>query len=314
MNVRLLMATELVAEAWPSENTRELTFAPVHRAELPAWVPGDHVQLEHTNGTRRDYSLIGNTEDLSTYTIAIQRNDEGRGGSVLFHDELDVGDTAFVSYPQPGMRLDDAEKHLFIAGGIGITAVLSLLESVPEGSSSEIHYCVRSRAQAPYLDSLTDGKSTVHLHESTVGGRLDVTKVVSARRNGQSLYYCGPAGLMDEIATSTEDWPDGTVHREEFSDGGDKGKKTRRGEPFDAWLALSNKVITVSEDETLLEAMLREGVPVDYSCEGGVCGSCFVDLLEGGVEHRDLCLSEEQRATGLTACVSRGCKAIKLQC
>jgi hypothetical protein len=58
MSVRLMMAARLQADAWPAPGVRELTLVPIHREAFPPFVAGDHVQIQHRNGTRRDYSLI----------------------------------------------------------------------------------------------------------------------------------------------------------------------------------------------------------------------------------------------------------------
>jgi ferredoxin-NADP reductase len=122
---------------------------------FPPATPGDDVQLQNVSGSRRDYSLLGPSKDLFAYRIAIQREHGGRGGSLQFHRDLAVGDLVFVSYPQPGMRIDPtATRHVFIAGGIGVTAILGLLDGMDPCSDREVHYCVANRSQAAYLGAL----------------------------------------------------------------------------------------------------------------------------------------------------------------
>lgn len=312
MSIRLLMAARVIAEEWPAPGVRGLEFAPVHRESFPPFVPGDHIQIQHDNGTRRDYSLIGPAADPSTYKIAIRRDDAGRGGSMLFHDELAVGDLVFVSYPQAGMRVaDDTGHHLFIAGGIGVTAILGLLDGLAPGATAEVHYCVKTRADAAYLPALQASGASVTVYESRAGHRLDAAQLLATVRPDTTAYHCGPTSLMDAVKLAAAHWPADRVRSESFA--GVAKAESSQGEPFDAWLVLSKRVIHVPEHETLLQAMLREDVPLDYSCEGGACGSCVVELVEGSVEHRDLCLSEDERAGAMTACVSRGKGAISIQ-
>ncbi|WP_190814532.1 PDR/VanB family oxidoreductase [Saccharopolyspora pogona] len=313
MSVRLLMAARLKAESWPASDVRELTFEPVHRTEFPPFIPGDHVQLQHQNGTTRDYSLIGSTNDLSTYRIAVRRESDGRGGSVLFQDELALGDLVFVSYPKEGMRIDSAAAHhVFVAGGIGVTAVLGLLGGLPRGAASEVHYCVRNRVDAAYQDVLGHSGAKLVLHESSAGGRLDVLTFVKDLPREATLYYCGPPSLMAAIADATSDFDPARVRCESFT-GVTTEPGEKLGDVFDAWLVLSKRVIRVPEDESLLQAVLRENVPVDYSCEGGACGSCVLEVVDGEIDHRDLCLSEDERKEVMTSCVSRGRGPISLR-
>lgn len=313
MSVRLLMAARLEADAWPARGVRELTVVPVHRETFPRFVPGDHVHIQHGNGTRRDYSLIGPADDPSCYRIAIRRDDDGRGGSVLFHEELEVGDLLFVSYPQSGMRIDrTASHHVFVAGGIGVTAILGLLEGLPPGASSEIRYCVRHREHAAYLDVLQASGAEVILHESAAGGRLDVPALTAGLADDATVYCCGPEALMAEMAEAASRLHPDRVRCESFT-GRVSAPGDRLGDSFEARLMLSEQVIHVAEDESLLQAMLRENVPVDYSCEGGACGSCVLEVVDGEIEHRDLCLSDEERGQSMAACVSRGKGAISVQ-
>lgn len=312
MSIRLLMAARVVGVAQPAPDVRALTFAPVHRPSFPPFTAGDHIQIQHENGLRRDYSLISSPGDTSTYRVAVRRDDNGRGGSVLFHENLALGDLIFVSYPQPGLQLaGGTTHHLLIAGGIGVTAVVGLLKGLPQGHTAEVHYCVKKCAEAAFTEEIAAAGATLTIHESKVGGRLDVANLLTPVRENTTVYHCGPPSLMDAVNEASSHWPEGRVLSESFTGAAAKGENL--GEPFDAWLVLSKRVIHVTEQESLLQAMLRENVPLDYSCEGGACGSCIVEIVEGPVEHRDLCLSPDERKGAMTACVSRGIGAISIQ-
>lgn len=312
MSIRLLMAARVVGDDWPAPDVRALAFAPVHRPTFPSFTAGDHVQVQHENGLRRDYSLISSPDDTSTYRIAVRRDDFGRGGSLLFHDDLAVGDLIFVSYPQAGMKMaEDTTHHMLIAGGIGVTAVIGLLKGLPAGHTAEVHYCVREEAERAFVDEISAAGATLSVYKSSTGGRLNVARLLAPVRENTTVYHCGPPSLMKAIDEASAHWPERRVRSESFTGVAVKGEKF--GEPFDAWLVLSKRVIHVTEQESLLQAMLRENVPLDYSCEGGACGSCIVEIVEGPVEHRDLCLSADERKGTMTACVSRGIGAISLQ-
>jgi ferredoxin len=99
-----------------------------------------------------------------------------------------------------------------------------------------------------------------------------------------------------------EGWPREAVHYEEFL-------APKAGKPFEVKLAVSNKVIQVGEQESLLEAMEREGVDAPYLCRGGACGQCETRVIdyEGNFIHRDHWLDDAEHASGETImpCVSR---------
>lgn len=304
MSTRLLIASRVVEESWPSPSVRHLRFAPVHRNAYPAFRGGDHVQVQLGDGVRRDYSLCGSPKDTAFYDVAIRLDAGGRGGSMKFHSEVSVGDEIFVSYPQPGMAIDaTAAKHVFVAGGIGVTAILGLLHELPEDAWGVIHYCVRDRADAIFVDRLESFGLPVEVHLSSGGGRLDVSALMGACDEFTTVYHCGPPELMDAIHAAAEKY-DVSVVWEEFAVLGPSG--ARLGYPFRAVMVASERSVEVGENETLLQALLRAEVPIEFSCEGGVCGSCVVEVTEGAIDHRDRCLSESARAKGLmTACVSR---------
>ncbi|EPH44445.1 PDR/VanB family oxidoreductase [Streptomyces aurantiacus] len=306
MTVRLLMASRVAAARLVTPGVREIEVVPRHRAEFPPFRGGDHVQVQHMDGTRRDYSLIGPPTATDRYRIAVLRQPAGRGGSLLFHDDLDIGDEVYVSYPQPGFEIDtEAGHHVFVAGGIGVTAILGLLHELPAGSRGEVHYCVPSAGEAAYLPELAACGLPLTVHDSSAGSRLDVGKLVARLPSSATIYHCGPGRLMAAIEAATADRAPERVRGESFSTAVPPGE--RRGEPFQAHLTLSRKAVSVAADESLLHALHRHDVRLEYSCEGGICGTCVLQVLDGEVEHRDACLSGDERAAGyMTTCVSRG--------
>ena len=67
----------------------------------------------------------------------------------------------------------------------------------------------------------------------------------------------------------------------------------------------------MSPDESIVQALRREGVEVITSCAQGVCGTCETDVLDGRPDHRDTLLDDAERAASacLFPCVSRSCDA-----
>ncbi len=308
MAKRLLIRCVLDARREITPDVAELRFVPTIRTALPPYRGGAHTLLRLDGGGVRQYSLCG-PPDGSAYVIAVRRQDDGRGGSVELHRAL-PGAEYFLSHPQQEFGLShDADRHLFVAGGIGVTPVLSMVRELAVGglaSAARVHLYARDAEHVPYAAELSALGADVHVHLGTDARRATVDKVVPAGRlAGTHLYTCGPQSLMDDVLRAAEAWPKGTVHHESFvAPAAPAGAIL--GEEFPVRLALSGRDVVIGPRETLLRRLLDEGVDVAHACEGGICGTCVLDVAKGEVDHRDSCLTDETRAHAIVACVSRG--------
>ena len=79
------------------------------------------------------------------------------------------------------------------------------------------------------------------------------------------------------------------------------------GQPFTVIADLSARIIEVAGDETILTALRRHGISVETSCQNGVCGSCLTKVIEGRPEHRDMVLTDAEKAANdvIAVCCSR---------
>lgn len=84
------------------------------------------------------------------------------------------------------------------------------------------------------------------------------------------------------------------------------------GEPFTAKCLKSGITVEVEEGQSLLQALLDAGISMDYSCEGGVCGTCVVPLVSGDVEHMDEFLMDDEQEDQMITCVSRATGEIEI--
>jgi ferredoxin-NADP reductase len=124
-------------------------------ARLPSWQPGAHLDLLLPGGLIRQYSLCGDPRNHGTYTIAVLREDNGRGRSRCIHDELRAGDEVRIRGPLNQFGLLRSEKCIFIAGGIGITPILPMLSAADAaGADWRLHYGGRHRRSMAFLDAL----------------------------------------------------------------------------------------------------------------------------------------------------------------
>lgn len=285
-------------------------FEPVNDGLLPTFSGGAHTVVEMKDGdlTRLNpYSLMSDPFDQTAYTISVRRDDEGRGGSLFMHTQVEVGQEMVISNPVNLFSLDlRAKKHLMIAGGIGITPFLAQIKQLDRAHGNwELHYACRSEALGSYVDYLTSTHpNDVKVYYDDQSQVIDLENLLDGQPLGTHIYVCGPKGMIDWVRGKAADlgWPREAVHYEEFL-------APKPGKPFEVKLAVSNKVIHVGEQESLLEAMEREGVDAPYLCRGGACGQCETEVIDyaGNFIHRDHWLDNEEHTGGkkIMPCVSR---------
>jgi phthalate 4,5-dioxygenase reductase subunit len=280
-------------------------------AALPPYTPGAHLTVELPGGARRNYSLCGDCADQSVYPIAVKRDAAGRGGSMTMTDQVEEGDLLQVSAPRNNFELHPrASSFLFIAGGIGITPILSMMRYLRRMGSKPFRliYITRDAEGSAFLEALQgEFAEHVQVHHTREGTPqpLDLWPVFE-NPTAEHVYCCGPRPLMDAVADMSGHWPTGNIHFESF---GVDAAVNATNTAFDVRLARSGAKVHVEAEESLLDALRRCGVRVASSCESGTCGTCRTGLLEGEAEHRDMVLLEEERPHQIMVCVSRAVSA-----
>jgi ferredoxin-NADP reductase len=139
-----------------SPDVRLIELGPQSPADLPSFTAGSHIDLALPNGMTRSYSLINPQAERHRYVIAVRRQAEGRGGSRYLHDSLRSGQALAVSAPRNNFPVDEsAPASIFIAGGIGITPVWSMIQRLHDiGRPWKLFYGARSRQDAVFADEL----------------------------------------------------------------------------------------------------------------------------------------------------------------
>jgi ferredoxin-NADP reductase len=277
-------------------------------APLPEFTAGSHVDVTLPNGLVRSYSLLNDSRERNRYVIAVLREEAGGGGSAWVHESLKPGDVLSITEPQNRFEIDEGGDHnILIAGGIGITPLLSMAERFDElGIDFKLIYCTRSREETPFADYIERRFPGRHVFHHDRGRRelsLDVASLVADRQPGTHVYVCGPPGLIAAVREAAQDWPKGTVHFELFGAGRIEIKTDNR--PFDVHLKRRNVTFHVPADQSILEVLTENGVRVRSICRDGYCEACTTRYVGGRVEHRDSVLDEDARKTMLQVCVSR---------
>lgn len=290
------VAMRLTAITYAAEQVNLYEFRPVSGGPVARFTAGAHVDLHLPNGFVRQYSIANSEDERHRYVLGVKREAAGRGGSRLIHDELRVGTVLHVGEPRNNFQLVETAPHsVLIAGGIGVTPIVSMVARLRTlGRSWELHYAVRRRSEAAFLDELSAGGGPIHLHvDEERGGVLDVARLLGAAPQEAHLYCCGPTAMLDAFTAAASSRPPSSVHLEHFAatvpspavEGG-----------FIVELARSKLQVVIPSGQTILEALRARGVTVPSSCEQGICGSCETRVLAGKPDHRDLLLSDEEKA------------------
>ncbi len=278
-------------------------------SELPPFTPGSHITVTAPSGQKRRYSLCNDPTERERYLIAVKQESSGRGGSLSF--TKDVAEGAKIRSEPPAndfeMAKSEPRRIIFIAGGIGITPIRSMiLHCLRQGKPDfMLYYFTRTPSLMAFREEFAakefDGKVVLHCDNGEPAQAYDLWPVLEQQR-GAHLYCCGPRGLMDAVRDMTGHWPDSAVHFEDFV-----GASAPRADDtaFEVRLAKSGAQYEVAANVSILDTLRRHGHALASSCESGTCGTCRVRFIEGEVDHRDLVLSDAERKREVMVCVSR---------
>lgn len=268
-------------------------------------LPGSHVRLKLGGKLVRAYSVVGG--DSKRFELGIALDPASRGGSKYLHEQAKVGDVLTVGRITTSFPLaTDADEHIIIAAGIGITAFLPALKYL-QNKEQKFHLHYAHAGEMPFASQINSLGSNTSVYDKSKGQRLHVDAIVSRAQNGSHIYTCGPERLMDEVVAIAKKYsvPDDSVHLEQFT-------INTSGDPFTAELKKGKKTIEVGATQTLLDALRAVGMDMDSSCEVGNCGMCKVDVCSGKIDHKGTALLDEEKDDSMLSCVSRGVGRIML--
>jgi dimethylamine monooxygenase subunit B len=290
---------------------KRFRFVDIDNAPLSEFSGGSHISVVMHSGSRmmrNPYSLMGAPTDTSSYQISVLHcGGDSRGGSLFMHENVTVGSELEISKPLnlfPAAKL--AKKHILIAGGIGITPFMSMMNELDgRRSDFELHYGVRSLDEGAYCKYLQSRYgSRVNLYRQDEGQMIPLGTILGEQKLGTHMYVCGPKPMIDWALQTAEllGWPAENVHSEQFS-------APPPGSSFVVKLAKSGIEIPVKGYQSILEALEEHGVDAPFLCRGGACGQCETGVVacDGYIEHNDHFLTEPERVGGkkIMICMSR---------
>ncbi len=276
---------------------------------LPTACPGAHIDVHLPNGLVRQYSLTNPAGDQDSFVIAVKREPDSRGGSSCMHDTVREGDVLAISAPRHNFVLRrDAVRTVLIAGGIGITPLLAMAETLKaDRLMFTLEYFAQSEQHLAFKDRLSSLGDCFAPH---VGLSPDETgdalrSILACYQPAMHVYICGPGPMLDAaraVAIETG-WPEAAVHFEYFKNSGDIDLSSS----FTVHLARSGMTLEVQSGETILDVLRHNGVAIASSCEQGACGTCVLSVVDGIPDHQDVYLKPSEREAGdrIATCVSR---------
>lgn len=299
---------------------------------------GQYVVLHLTIGgatVSRSYSVSSPPTRPLDLHITVKRTPGGLVSNWL-HDNLRAGDEINIEGPLGSFKLDGfhSEKPLFLAGGSGITPLMSMLRTLTD-RASDLDLCLIYSARSPRdlifrleLDVLA--ARFRNLSVTCVCSRRDPTwagptgrvdgpmllRLVPDLRE-RTVYACGPEQYMKALRDGLgQTGVDARRYHEESFGGGLSGVTSDVASAVSSSVhfARSGLEHRCAPGETLLEAARNCGVYVPSGCQQGVCGTCRIAKLSGEVTMQDLGgLTSDEKSSGLVlACCSRAKGAVTL--
>jgi tetrachlorobenzoquinone reductase len=278
--------------------------------DLPRFSPGAHIDLHLPNSLVRSYSLLPpRSEAPAHYRVAVLNVPGGRGGSACVHEALRVGQILRISAPRNNFPCDlGAEHSVLVAGGIGITPLYAMAKALTiAGRAVELIYCARSHTRAAFLKELgiLHGLRVTTWFDDEHDGPPDLTALLAGRSAETRFYACGPGPMLAAFGSACIALGYRHATLERFA--APPSTMPLATGNFNVVLQRSGRMLMIPPEQSILEVLLAEGIPCDYSCTEGLCGACETKVLSGKPEHRDSVLTERERAGNakMMICVSR---------
>lgn len=268
---------------------------------------------------RRSYSICASPFS-GKLRVAIKRVDDGVFSSWA-HGELRAGDELEVAAPQGRffVALDPKSRrnYLAVAAGSGITPVLSLIETtlqIEPQSRFTLIYGNRSASSTMFREELQHLKdrylerlalifvtSRERQEIDAFNGRIDRARMLELCKGWIELdatdyvFLCGPESMMDGVAHALREChfpPEHTFVERFVTDGQVARERRERAQAAPERIVHASVVLDgatrtfeIRKDvESVLDAGLRQGIDLPFSCKGGICSSCRAQLVAGEVD------------------------------
>ena len=285
------------------------------------WDPGAFVSLRVGQGGEmliRQYSLVHDSDGAETMDICVKRSPGGRVSNLL-NDELRVGDyltlcsppvsTGGLATPQPPTRA------LFVAGGVGITPIISHLRSLArsgEPIDAVLLYFNHDAGSVLFEREIAELGSlpgiAVHVFTGIRPSR-DLIGSLVPDAHDRPTFACAPGGLIDALRGHLADLGQSPqlFHTESFAAPA-LTRPADDGSRYTVTFARSHRSIEIDGGTTLLEAANRVGIRVPTGCRSGLCRACVTPKISGSTH----CSGRGAGSDRITVCDSLARSDIEL--
>ena len=331
------------------EETSDITsfyLAPHDGKELPEFLPGQFLTFQIPVPTQphpviRCYSLSDSPFHPERYRVSIKRvlaprdNPSSPPGLIsnYFHDSLNENDIVDIKAPSGHFHLSMTKKFpvVLLAGGVGITPLLSMLNAITEmGSQREVWFFLgvrnkKDHVMKEHLEMVARENENVRLRvfysapgetdvldeDYHVKGRVNVENLKTILPSSNFDYYiCAPPPMVKDLRKDLADWgvPKKNIHFEAFGPATVKGCKAEPGKASGVKINIQfeksgKTLVWDSKSESLLDFAELNGISIDSGCRAGNCGTCLTAIKHGKVELVGEPGSEPEAGSCLT-CIS----------
>ena len=288
------------------------------------FAPGQYVTMRIPElGLERCYSISSAPFGTNVFTITVKRVAGGAVSNHL-HDTVQVGDRLHADGPYGlfSTSFHQAERHLFLSAGSGITPIMSMVRSLlarQEGSGTDIAFVhsastpegIIFRAELEQLAEVAGVSVTILCSrdsevETWAGrrGRIDENTLAEVVPDAadRETFVCGPGPYMEAVRPLLAEAgvPSARTHEESFvfatspadrlAKAGARAKAAGSGSvgitgvSHSVEFTVSGRVVDCDESATVLDSALDAGLSVPSSCSEGACGTCKSVLVSGEVE------------------------------
>ncbi|MDB5327018.1 MAG: Oxidoreductase FAD-binding domain protein [Phycisphaerales bacterium] len=288
-------------------------FVPPMGRMLPfEYRPGQYLNLAlNIDGKKvnRSYTIASSPTRAGYCEITVKREEAGTGSKHL-HDMLKTGDVLKVSAPAGKFTFtgDESSSVVLIAGGVGITPLMSKLRYLTDLAwPGEIYFIFIARTEADIifrheLDELKKRHRNLHVtitltraEESWHGdrGRLNAESLKRVVPNilSHEFHICGPDAMAAETRKLLADLgvPEAKIKFESFTppSRGDAVQADEApavaSEDASLTFAKSGQTVDQPDGESILELAENNGIEIPFDCRSGICGTCKIRLQAGHV-------------------------------
>jgi uncharacterized protein len=318
---------QVVSKVPETKDITSFYLAPHDGKELPGFLPGQFLTFQvavpgHPQPVIRCYSLSDSPFHPDRYRVSIKRVPAPRDDpsappglvSNYFHDSLNENDIVDVKAPSGHFHLPMTKKTpvVLLAGGVGITPVLSMLNAITEmGSQREVWFFLGVRDKTEHimkehLEMMARENENVNLkvfysapaetdvitEDYHVKGRVNVENIKTILpSNNYDFYICAPPPMVKDLRTDLAGWGvlKKNIHFEAFGPATVKKCKDNSGTESVAKINIEfqksgKKLVWDSKSASLLDFAEANGIPIDSGCRAGNCGTCLTAIKTGTVD------------------------------